>query len=127
MRARATQIQPLDGGAVAAPTRYRTHEQNLVESELSVVEALFGGLHVDLIWLGVQGPGYLVSEVLMRSRDDILHVQLQPAIRPLHLDVRRCRVAAVLGVVVGAPEILDSACVMFDRAGRNTPARLPAW
>ena len=107
MSARAAQIEPCDGRAIAAPARYGTHEQNLVESELSVVEALFGGLHVDLIWLGVQGPGYLVSKVLMRSRDDILHVQLQPAIRPLHLDVRRCRVAAVLGVVVGALEIIE--------------------
>src|SRR2546426_1920644 len=107
MRARATQIQPLDGHAVAAPTWYGTHEQNLVESELSMVEALFGGLHLDLIWLGVQSSGYLVSKVLMRSRGDVLDMQFESSVGSLDFDVRRRRVPAVFGVVVGALEVVE--------------------
>src|SRR6266511_3982016 len=77
MRARATQVQPLDGRAVAAPTRYGTHEQNLVESELSVVEALLGRLQLHLVRPNLQYVGDAFCEPVQRPRWHVLDVQLQ--------------------------------------------------
>src|SRR5947208_16651352 len=94
MRARATQVQPFDRCAVTAPTRDGTHEQNLVESELSVVEALLRGLQLYLIRLHLQDSRNPLQQVAMRSGSDVLHVELQPAVGPLHFDIRRRGVPA---------------------------------
>src|SRR2546425_7015606 len=75
MRARAAQIQPLDGGAVAAPTRYGTHEQNLVESELSVVEALLGCFQLHLIRLHFQDTRNPRRQLAMRSEEHTSELQ----------------------------------------------------
>src|SRR6266480_4939073 len=107
MRARATQIQPLARRAVATPSRYRTHEQNLVESELPVVEALLGRLQLDLIGSNVQGLRDPLRQPLMLSRGDVLDVELHPTVGSLHLYVRRRGVPAVLHIVVGALEISE--------------------
>src|SRR2546422_887173 len=89
MRARATQIQPLDGGPVAAPTRYGTHEQNLVESELSVVEALLGCFQLHLIRLHFQDTRNPRRQLAMPSRSDVLHMQFEPSVSSLDFDARR--------------------------------------
>src|SRR5258708_36072201 len=102
MRARATQVQPLDGRAVAAPTRYGTHEQNLVESELSVVEALLGHLELHLVRPNLQYLGDALCERVLRSRRHVLDVQLEAvAVRALHPDVPGRGSSAVVCVVVG--------------------------
>src|SRR5438105_8229525 len=49
MRARTAQIQPVQRRAVAAPTGYWAHEENLVESKLSVVEVPLGRIRIQLI------------------------------------------------------------------------------
>ena len=46
MRARPAQIQPVQRRAVAAPTRDGAHEENLVESKLSVVEVALGEIQL---------------------------------------------------------------------------------
>src|SRR5207245_9214444 len=46
---RAAQVQPLDRGAIAAPAGDGTHEQNLVESELTVVEVPLGRAVLQLL------------------------------------------------------------------------------
>src|SRR5258708_36520254 len=102
MRARATQVQPLDRGTVAAPTRYGTHEQNLVESKLSVVEALLGRLQLHLVGSNLQYLGDALCEPVLRSRRHVLDVQLEAvAVGALHLDVRGPASSAVLCVVLG--------------------------
>src|SRR5882672_4203609 len=99
MGARATQVQPLDWRAVAAPTRHGTHEQNLVESELSMVEALLGRLQSHLVGLNLQDLGDALCEPVLRSRRHVLDVQLEAvAVGALHLDVRGGGSSAVLRV-----------------------------
>src|SRR6266566_5362298 len=107
MRTRATQIQPLDRRAVAAPARYRTHEENLVESELSVVEALLGWLQCELVGPHLQVLRHPIREGVMRAGRDELHMNLHPPIRALHLDVWGARVLAVFGVVIGPLQIVE--------------------
>src|SRR5438034_4683196 len=107
MRARATQVQPLDGRAVAAPTRYGTHEQNLVESELSVVEALLGRLQLHLVGANLEDLRNTLRETAMRAGRHELHMDLYAPVRTLNLDVRSGRVLAVLGVVVGPLQIVE--------------------
>src|SRR5205814_6733310 len=75
MRPRPTQIQPVDRGAIAAPARDRTHEQNLVESELSVVEALLDRLQRDLVGPNLQELRHAIREGVMRARRDELHMK----------------------------------------------------
>src|SRR5712675_1427564 len=99
MRARSTQVQPLDGRAVAAPTWHGTHEQNLVESELSVVEALLSRLQRHLVGPNLQDLRDPLCEPVMIARRHELHMDLYPSVRTLDLDVRSCRVLAVLRVV----------------------------
>src|SRR5882672_11472749 len=108
MRSGAAQVQALDGGAITAPTGDGTHEQNLVESKLSVVEACLRRLQLHLIRPNVESLRDALRESLVRSRRYELHVELQAiAVEALHLDVRRCRVPAVLGVVVGPLQVVE--------------------
>src|SRR5437762_9757611 len=107
MRARAAQIQPLDRRAVAAPTRHGTHEQNLVESELSVVEALLDRLQLHLARPNLEYFGDAFCETVLRARRHVLDVQLQAvAIGALHLDARGRGRSAVLAIALGPLQIV---------------------
>src|SRR5258705_7863947 len=107
MRPRATQEQPLDRSAVAAPAGDGTHEQNLVESELSMVEALLGRLQGHLVGPNFQDLRDSLCEPVMIAGRHELHMDLYPSVRTLDLDVRSCRVLAVLGVVIGPLQIVE--------------------
>src|SRR5438045_2100902 len=109
MRARPAQVQSLDRGTITAPARNGTHEQNLIESQLAVVEALVGRLERELPELDAEelGDGPSQAIVSIRPRRHILHVDFQPAICPLDFDIWRCRGSAVLRVIVGVLEVFE--------------------
>src|SRR5437773_12318769 len=107
MRVGTTRVQVVDGRAVAGPTGYGTHEQNLVESELSVVEALLGRLQLHLVGANLEDLRNTLREPAMRAGRHELHMDLYPSVGTLDLDVRSGRVLAVLGVVVGALQIVE--------------------
>ena len=53
-----------------------------------MVEALVGRLQRDLVRARVQGLRDAIRETLVGTWDDVLNVQLQPAVGTLDLDVR---------------------------------------
>src|SRR6266540_3386427 len=129
MSARAAQKQPRDRGTVAAPAGDGTHEQNLVESELSVVEVLFGCLQLQLIRPSFEDLRDALRQPLMGSRWHVLDVELQAvSIEALHLDVRGRRVSAVLGVVVGPLQVVEGwrdAEIRVARGGARSRVSVP--
>src|ERR1051326_819993 len=106
MRAGAAEVESLDRHAIAAPAGYRTHEQNLVESQLAMVEAGRRRLGREAAGLDVEKTcdG---SDEAVAAPGDVLHVHFGATVRALQLDVRRRGIAPVLGVVVGALEVIE--------------------
>src|ERR1041384_6157606 len=103
MRAGAAEVESLDRHAIAAPAGYRTHEQNLVESQLAMVEAGRRRLEREPAGLDVEKPcdG---SDEAVAARGHVLHVHFYGTVRAPHVDRRRRGIAPVLGVVVGGSE-----------------------
>ncbi|OLD21115.1 MAG: hypothetical protein AUJ01_02820 [Acidobacteria bacterium 13_1_40CM_3_65_5] len=86
-----------------------------------MVEALLGCFQLHLIRLHFQDTRNPRRQLAMRSRGDVLHMQFEPSVSSLDFDVRRRRVPAVFGVIVGALEVVERGRDAEGRVRRGAP------